>query len=50
MCQERRKKVAAEKAEKQAHKEEALQQRLVSLQLSNEQRSAGKTQRKKPQR
>src|SRR5271170_2709214 len=48
--QERREKVAAEKAEKQIRKEEALQQRLANLQLSNEQRGAGKTQQKKPQR
>jgi hypothetical protein len=43
----KREKSAHDKAEKQARREETLQQRLANLQLSNEQRIASKNQPKK---
>jgi hypothetical protein len=43
----KREKSAYDKAEKQARREETLQQRLANLQLSNEQRIASKNQPKK---
>ena len=46
----KREKLARDKAEKQARREETLQQRLASLQLSNEQRIASKNQPKKPRK
>ena len=48
--QEKRERLALKKAEKQARKEEARQQRLVDLQLLNEQRAIAKDQRKKPRK
>jgi hypothetical protein len=48
--QERREKLVLEKAQKEAQKEEALQQRLANLQLLDEQRTTAKDQRKKPQK
>jgi len=48
--QEKREKLAAEKAQKQAEREEAQQQRLVNLQLLNEQGPVAKGRRGRPQK
>ena len=48
--QEKQEQLALEKAWKQVQKEETLQQHLVDLQLSNEQRTTAKGQQKKPQK
>ena len=45
--QEKRERLATEKAQKKMQKEEAQQQRLIDLQLSNKQKVVAKDQRKK---
>ncbi|KAF2193326.1 hypothetical protein K469DRAFT_690933 [Zopfia rhizophila CBS 207.26] len=45
---EKREKLALERAQKQVQKEEAITQRLASLQHSNQQKAAAKNRRKKP--
>jgi hypothetical protein len=48
--QEKREKLAAEKAQKMVQREEAISQRLVSQQLHNEHKAAARKQPKKPRR